>query len=139
MNWTHHDTWRTKGKNFCIEITHYTVPLFETGSHRWCVYAYIYPEHPTYKTFNPDGGMWQPATDSLPLHGGCTYLRWHYGKDSKELGVQVGADYNHLNDDHYTYIGDPISARSIFVDAEKLFHHLSGEIPEELCDGLATD
>ena len=41
--------------------------------------------------------------------------------DGSICSIQVGADYNHLWDAHYTYLATADEANSVFVDAEELF------------------
>ena len=125
--WDHKDHWRLRGKDFMVEVTRHGTtadPYFERGAHRWAVYAYIYPSHPHFSAF--DGpAMWQPAASILPLHGGPSFLRAHVDADGKVTSYQVGADYDHLHDEHFTFYATKEDAREVFSDAEELHEWLS--------------
>ena len=129
QDWTHKDTWRKTGENFVVEIEHRTVPKDENnynkGNDRWNVYAYIYPDHWLFPKFSGKS-IWQPATDCLPLHGGCTYLRYHYNSENECTSIQVGSDYNHDGDSCFTTFSTIEEARQVVEDAEALFLKLSG-------------
>ena len=119
--WAHKDEWKKYGRDFCITITRHT---FESdlsrceGPHRWCVYAYIYPNHAHFSKFEgPD--HWQPASEEMPLHGGSSFLRYPM-EDGEITSVQVGADYNHLGDDEFTQYATQAEAYEVFHDAENL-------------------
>lgn len=125
--WRHKDVWSLDGQDFMIQVSRHSVESYreydDTGPHRWCVYAYIYPKHRLFSTF--DGpAMWQDAATALPLHCGPSLLRWHYGDDGKPTSVQVGADYNHLHDDRFTNLATREEAGVVFRDAEELHAHL---------------
>lgn len=126
--WDHKDAWRRRGKDFMVEVTRYSVaPPSEIefaleGSHRWCLYAYVYPKHPYFAAFSGPN-MWQDATARLHLHGGCSLLEYPM-YEGKVSAVKVGADYNHLHDDHFTRYSTRAEAYSIFEDAEELFEQL---------------
>lgn len=129
-NWEKKNVWRKRGKDFMVEVFHSTVELPESakmylteGENRWCVYAYIYPKHRLFNTFEGDK-LWQDATQNLPLHSGCTYLRYPQYK-GVTTAVKVGGDYNHAWDDHFTHYADENEARTVFSDADELFDYLS--------------
>lgn len=128
-SWSHKDEWRTRGENFLVIVSRHEVELSkhmpELDINRWCVYAYIYPAHPLFSTFKVDGGMFQEATSEMPLHKGPTLFEVHRGPDGAVGSVQVGADYNHIYDDHYTYYLTKEQARSVFNDAEELCNWLT--------------
>jgi hypothetical protein len=130
--WDHKDAWRRFGKDFMVEITRHSVARpesspFDDGPHRWCVYAYIYPKHPHFAAFS-GRDMWQDAAVALPLHGGPSLLRWHYNDNGEPTSVQVGADYNHLHDNHYTHFATAEDAYSVFLDADELFERLAAHV-----------
>lgn len=131
MSWRHKDIWTREGENFIVQVSRHSVGQSEyerTGPHRWCVYAYVYPKHSAFASF--DGPqMWQPAATRLPLHGGPSLLRWHYDDDGKPTSVQVGADYNHLHDERFTHMATADDARSVFADADELHAALSAGVP----------
>lgn len=98
------------------------------GIHRWCVYAYIYPTHPRFKRFDDwRTGFRQDAATELPLHAGATLLRFHASNTGERDSVQVGADYNHLGDDHFTHYATANDAMSVFLDAADLAAFLEAE------------
>jgi hypothetical protein len=126
--WDHKDEWRMRGDNFMVTVTRHTVSIFEMdeGPNRWAVYAYIYPDHPHFHKF--DGkSIYQDACNAMPLHAGASLVRWHKDDDGKICSVQVGADYNHLYDAHYTLAETKVDASSVFFDASKLFTWLMNE------------
>jgi hypothetical protein len=123
--WTHKDEWKRQGDTFCIVISrHEGTPIdFTEGIHRWAIYAYIYPKHPLFKEFDGEK-MFQHATSILPLHWGCSFLRVH--NNGKEItSYQVGCDYHHLHDSHYTHYRTKDDASEVFFDADELFDFLT--------------
>jgi hypothetical protein len=125
--WKHEDKWSRRGRNFLVTVTRHEVAVHEPeGPHRWCVYAWIYPKHPRFARFEGDR-MWQDAATELPFHGGPSLLRWHRAEDGTATSVQVGADYNHLHDDRFTYMANPAEAYAVFNDADGLFAMLERE------------
>lgn len=123
--WRCANLWRKRGSGFCVEVSHHTVDHYDRhrGSNRWCVYAYIYQQHPLFANFEGDG-LFQDAALTLPLHGGPTLLRWHHDNEGNRTSIQVGADYDHMDDEFYTYLCVEDDARSVFNDAEKLVSYL---------------
>lgn len=123
--WNKRTLWIKRGRSFAVEVSQHLAPPLDPsdGPNRWCVYAYIYPEHPHFAEFSGDR-MVQAATNCMPLHGGCSYLRNHLNSDGTHASVQVGADYNHFNDGHYTHMDDEKEAASVFADADELFKWL---------------
>jgi hypothetical protein len=102
--------WRRRYDNFSIEVMRRIHPRptdpeklaqwQRDGRNRWFVYAYIYLTHWHFAKF-AGNDCWQPATDDMPLHGGCTFLEYHWKQGETGLEVQsvkVGADYTHLGD-----------------------------------------
>lgn len=130
--WSHKDLWSKRGNGFCVEVSHHSVPLSsispELGEHRWCVYAYIYPDHPHFAKFDGSDSFFQDACQELPLHGGvisnASYLRYHYTTDGKMTCVQVGQDYNHLHDEQFTHLA-PAKAAVVLFDGDRLFRWLT--------------
>lgn len=121
LNWAHKDEWRVFGDNFCITITrHSGTPIDRSeGRNKWAVYAYVYPEHPLFDELK-DKDMF---TTGLPFHCGGSFFQKHES-EGKITAIQVGADYNHLHDAHYTHYVTREDAGEIFEDAEELFKHL---------------
>jgi hypothetical protein len=125
--WRHKDEWRKKGEHFLLVVSKHVVsadPKLSEGPNRWCLYAYIYPEHRLFGQFRGDD-MLQPAAEDLPLHGGCSFLCLHTDVGGKITSIQVGADYNHLHDERFCGAETPEEAWEVFRDAEVLFRHLS--------------
>lgn len=136
-----------RGKDFMVQVSHHGEPVPESmrsycfdeqGEHRWCIYAYIYPKHPKFSEFK-GSDMWQEAAGSLPLHCGCSFLQYHRNDTGGVTSVQVGCDYNHLGDDHYTRLATREDARSVFRDAEDLFELLSNMAARALPQGAPHD
>lgn len=127
IEFKHNDEWSVHGADFLVQVTRHTVQpsSFDPyeGENRWAVYAYIYPCHPHFASFVGDD-MWQDAAVMMPLHGGPTYLRRH-SSDGKECSIQVGADYHHLHDQHFTHYATRDDAREVFMDAQNLFTWLT--------------
>ena len=123
LNWSHKDEWGMRGKDFLIVVSRHEEPLSEVfpelGIHRWCVYAYVYPAHPHFAAFDANGSMWQEATQDMPLHWCPSFFQAHYNGDGI-TSFQVGADYNHIGDAHYTHFSTKDQARSVFTDAVNL-------------------
>lgn len=123
MEWDHKDEWRIRSKSFMVTVTRHNAEIPEDrqhyeGKNRWCVYAWIYTDNPLNEKFDSDS-MFQEQCQALPLHAGCSFFKRH------ENGtVQVGADYNHLYDDHFCHYETKEDARQVFRDAEELYEHL---------------
>jgi hypothetical protein len=54
------------------------------------------------------------------LHSYCSYFKKH-SDGAKVTSIQIGADYDHLHDEKYTYIKTAWDATEIFSDAQALF------------------
>ena len=127
--WSHKDLWRRGGNGFCVEVSRHNVASIsegDRGTNRWCVYAYIYPDHPRFLRFSGDR-LHQDASVELPLHGGASLLTYHTNSKGAITSVQVGADYNHLGDSHFTRCETVSEAMSVFMDAHDLFQFLQSE------------
>lgn len=132
-NYRKTEDWKRAGKGFLVTVHHHTAPQLDEpacydseGPHRWCVYAYIYPQHPHFAAFDGTETMFQDAASMLPLHSGPSYLRVHYKYPDKAItSYQVGADYNHLYDSAYTRMANETEAFEVFADADQLFDWLS--------------
>ena len=124
-NWRKKDIWTRGGKDFLIEISQHRTGAIDDDrtENKWCIYAYIYPKHPQFGKFEGDR-IWQDATE-LGMHGGCSYLRYHFDATAGVTSVQVGCDYNHLGDDRYLEMGTEDDARAVFNDADSLFDRLT--------------
>jgi hypothetical protein len=128
-DWQHKDEWRRSGRSFCVVVSRHSTGASaidrDRGPNAWAVYAYIYPAHPRFDRIEVDS-MDTDGIDDLPLHCGCTFSRWHRNADSI-TAKQIGADYRHLYDEHYTHLATREEAGSVFADAEKLFEMLKAE------------
>lgn len=143
MSWNKSTSWKQRGENFLVEVVHGTeaplppeLAMYSTGDgrNRWYVYAYIYPKHPHFKAFTGNS-LFQDAANVLPLHSGCSLLREHLdrGETGKETAVtvtsyQVGADYNHYGDGHFTRCDSFYGVDEdfeVFADAKALFDTLT--------------
>lgn len=119
-NWRKKNTWVKRHNNFTVEVSRHSDPdIFGEEHHIWCVYAYIHKSHPHFKKFVGEDTC-QDATDFMPLHGGCSYLKYLNNGNC----VQVGCDYNHYRDDYYTKLETKEDAFAVFADAQKLFDWL---------------
>ncbi len=140
MAWLQREEWRKWGHgekpSFLIAVKHWLdrdpgVQLDYVGSygpHHWNVYAYIYPSHPRFNRFKGND-HYQNATEDLPLHGGPTFLQYHFDKDMNVCAIQVGSDYGHSGDEYFSGAATNKDAREVFQDAEALFNFLQQEVP----------
>ena len=122
------ESWKRQGKNFLIEVKHYIEETTQycEREHHWNVYAYIYPKHPHFAKFDGTEKMWQDAASALPLHAGPSFCRIHVDhKTGAYCSYQVGSDYSHLHDDHFSHYATPNEAYKVFEDADHLFDWLS--------------
>jgi len=143
--WNHKDEWRKRGKYFYIVVsrhevevigndTSYNVFRMHEGPHRWAVYAYIYPNHPLFKKFDSSERLSQPATEDMPLHGGCSKIKYHVANDATQdypatvTSIQVGADYHHDADEIYTNQATAEQDSTVFNDAQALFDWLTEQV-----------
>lgn len=119
------EEWKLQGTDFLIVVKHYTEPASPTfqdhddGRHRWNVYAYVYLKHPHFAKFSGPHII-QDASNALPLHGGPSFLRWHYNDDQEPTSVQVGSDYNYIADSEFTFYATEEDASEVFSDARRL-------------------
>jgi len=126
-DWDHKDEWRKRGEGFMVVISRHngaTLDQYE-GKNRWAVYAYIYPKHDMFVRFIATGSMWdQPY---LPGHSYPSYYRCHTD-ESDITAHQIGFDYNHVGDSHYSHMDTKEDAYSVFNDGQELFNFLSEKI-----------
>jgi len=145
MNWDTVTEFRHRGASntFCITVKHHTIDEKYCspgeGPHRWALYVYIYPNHTMFQEFDGNTHIYQKACENMPLHGGCSYVRYHLDeKDkTKPSSVQVGCDYNHLHDEFYTHL--PLAdfkGSSVERDAKVLFDYMTRRetVPNEQDD-----
>ena len=132
----HKDMYTRDGDGFIVQVSRHSVDITDhpacfdsEGPHRWCIYAYIYPKHWHFGAFSGTD-VFQDAASMMPLHCGPSLLRWHLGGEGEVTSVQVGCDYNHLHDNEYTRLGNPVEAFGVFSDADDLFNWLSRKEPQ---------
>ena len=130
LKWEHADEWKCAGNDFMVMVRrHYDEPpayitrLYSRGPHMWCVYAYIYPNHPHFERIQGDDWR-QESLSELPLHCGVSYFKRHWDGENN-TSIQVGCDYSHIYDDRYTRMETKEDAASVFCDAEELFRWLA--------------
>ena len=121
--WNRKEEWTIKAAKCLVKVSRHEEPLLhsmpELGESRWCVYAYVYPEHSMF-----DKAVNNEMRD-LPLHGGQSLFKTHYNASGEITSVQIGADYNYLHDAHFTHAHTADDAASVFADAEVLLKFLS--------------
>lgn len=132
--WKHKDEWTKRGEKFLVKVSRHSSEQYdlvdnkfkETGrfEHKWCLYAFIYPEHLQFSKFDGNS-MWQEASGFFDWHCGCSYLEYHRDNKSRIVSVQVGCDYSHLYDDCYLNMATKEDAISVFRDADNLFETLT--------------
>lgn len=131
--YTHKETWSRRGKDFLIEVVRWETMTEEiykklqkdiglnNGRYVWNIYCYIYSKH---KLF--DAILGEEYEDCpVPFHGGCTLSQWNRKQDGTVTSKQYGCDYNHYQDEHFTFIEKPEEAYEVFNDAEEIFNELS--------------
>ena len=126
--WNYKEEWHKRGVDFQVMVKRWSFPESNwtrgDGCQVWNVYAYIYPKHRLWDSFEGPN-MFQPATSALPLHCGPTFLEYHTGQGGKVSSLQVGSDYRHLGDEHFSHYKTREEAWEVFQDAEELFAYLS--------------
>lgn len=129
-NWKHKDVWKIEGRNFAVEVSRHESRMPEEmacfdseGPHRWCVYVYIYPKHPRFGDFDPDGQMYDQPT--FGMHCGNSYFRTWRSGEGKITAFQVGSDYNHDGDWSFTRKATKDDAYQVFADAEEIAEALT--------------
>jgi hypothetical protein len=70
-DWKKKTLWVRRGTNFAVEVSLHTDSSLDPmdGENRWCVYAYIYPEHPHFAAFSGD-----PCFRTLRIACRCTVV-----------------------------------------------------------------
>lgn len=133
-DYTHKEIWSRRGENFLIEVVRWekmtqekyeelrkTIDLID-GRFVWNVYCYIYPKHRLFNDCENEDMCDCPINN---FHCGCTFANWHIKADGTITAKQYGSDYNHYQDERFTYIEKPEDAYVIFNDADELFEELS--------------
>ena len=124
--WDHKDEWRKRGDDFMVVVSRHNghADTWE-GKNRWAVYAYIYPRHSMFTEFIATGSIAdQPY---VPGHSYASFYRCHtdnfdYGEITSH---QIGFDYSHHGDTHYTHMETKEDAYSVFSDAQELYDFLA--------------
>lgn len=124
--WRHSDEWKREGKGFLVAVKRHSRPEFNRDysevigeQHCWCVYLYVYPKHPDFARFDPDGDMW-----SQPPYECHSYVSlFHAHRDEKGVitSFQLGWDYQHDGDSYFSELATASAASSVFYDASRLF------------------
>ena len=126
--WSHVEEWYKRGVYFQVMVKRWSLPESpysrSEGRQVWNVYAFIYPKHRLWDSFEGPN-MFQPATSALPLHCGPTFLEYRIGQDGKVSSLQVGSDYRHLGDERFSHYKTRKDAWEVFQDAKELFAYLS--------------
>jgi len=138
--------WHLTGNGFHLKVWHTKkkpipgLAIFDDeGRNRWCVYAYIYPNHPRFKLFKGDD-LYQPATrEGIYLHRGCSFCRTHQNEKGEITSYQIGSDYNHLHDNNYTFLDTAEDALQVFEDATTLYRQLNKEYKDANPENRAAD
>jgi hypothetical protein len=129
-SWMRKNIYQLRSGHFMVSVEHSLVERVEPtsyqreGVNRWHVYAYIYPKHDLFNKLVGDE-FGQTEVHSLPLHGGATYFKRHFFANGECCSIQVGADYNHIDDIRFSYYENMEDAKEVFDDAEELFSYLS--------------
>jgi len=127
MEWDKKEIWSKLSykSGFLVQVSRHKskYPYKGVVENKWCVYAYIYPDHPHFKAFH-GSDIFQDAASRMPLHGGPSFLEYHERK-GEVTSIQVGCDYSHLHDDIYMRHETPEEAIRVFKDADILFTWLS--------------
>ena len=133
--WAKSEKYLRRGKGFCVEVSRHEVkPTDERddrGRFRWCVYAYIYPTHQLFQAamdyMTP--GSNEDAIRALTMHGGVTlkHVIMMDGDRTEVSSVQLGCNYNHLDDERFTHYETKEDAVCVFLDANMLFNELGGK------------
>jgi hypothetical protein len=128
-DWKRKDVWKREGKNFMVEVSRHEVRVDDSGCydsegpHRWCLYVYVYPKHPVFAQFDASGQMYDQP--SFGMHCGNSYFRTWRNEAGAVTSYQVGSDYNHDGDWHFTRMKTPEDAYEVFNDADEIFDALS--------------
>lgn len=129
--WRHKDEWKKRGTDFLVMVTRHSGvdPYTEITENKWCVYGFIYPEHPHFASFSGPN-IWQDAASVMPLHCGASLLEYPM-YDGKVTSVKVGADYSHLHDERFLGMATKQEAYQVFSDAQDLFDWLQSKTAGE--------
>ena len=123
ITWAHKNVWSFRSKNFCVEVSrHVATRLDGEDENIWCIYAYIWKEHPSFRLFKKDESPFnQPHFE---VHSYPSYYRAHINKDGDVMSHQIGWDYNHDGDSRYLEYKTKDDAGSVFWDAKNLIRQL---------------
>jgi len=122
--WKKLEEWLKREKDFTVVVKHWTEEEFDTreGPHRWGVYAFIYPSHQHFKKLTGDN-IFHAGAQEIPIHGGPSRFCRHWDSAGANVtSVEIGADYHHDGDRHYTFND---TGEAVLFDADKLVRWLS--------------
>ena len=126
--WSRVEEWHKREVDFRVMVKRWSLPVSahsrSKGRQVWNVYAFIYPKHRLWDSFEGTD-MFQPAASALPLHCGPSFLQYNIGEAGKVESLQVGSDYHHLGDERFSHYKTREDAWEVFQDAEELFAYLS--------------
>ncbi len=131
IEWEYSEEWGSRHDKFTVEVSRHVAQAHEElgmGPNRWCIYVYIYPEHPLFGSIDLGGGMWQNLLANLPLHGGCSFFKVHQQFKGEVTSVQIGCDYSHYWENRYSHMATKAEASSVFQDAKKLFDWMLAKV-----------
>ncbi|WP_275628979.1 hypothetical protein [Pseudomonas sp. 273] len=120
-NWRHKDEWKREGKGFCVVVSRHLSGI--TNENRWCVYLYIYQDHPSFQHFKPESDMFEQP--SFVCHSYVSLFRVHRRDDGSIGSFQLGWDYSHDGDYRFSEYATPSEASEVFWDANRLFEEAS--------------
>jgi len=123
IDWKKKDVWTHRESNFCVEISRHDGPKLDgTAENIWCVYAYVWNNHPAFALFKRDG---RPSDQPyFEVHSYPSFYKPHMNKDGEVTSHQIGWDYNHDGDWHYLECETEDDAASVFWDAAGLANQL---------------
>lgn len=114
--WSHKDVWCRRHNQFSVEISRHNAG----DDNVWCIYLHVFPSHPTFSHFKPDGHSFdQPDFD---VHSYCSYFRVNRDNGGNTVSYTIGWDYNHDGDLEYNQISHRLEAWRVFADADSLYH-----------------
>lgn len=123
ISWRKKDVWTHRESSFCVEVSRHDGPKLDGSVENiWCVYAYVWNNHPAFNLFKKDETPFNQP--SFEVHSYPSYYRPHINKDGEVTAHQIGWDYNHDGDWHYLTCKSKDEAGSVFWDAEKLIEQL---------------
>ena len=127
-NYSHTDLYSRKRQTFTVEVSRHTVKEDSEnrwGKNRWCVYIYIYKQHPLWEYLNNDKTENPIWIYNLPGHGDISYYKVWKDDTLDVTSYQLGWDYAHEWDMNYSHYDTAEEANSVFLDAQRLYEVLN--------------